>query len=631
MASGPLLAVLASRALGAAWAARAREQPPRQPGRGGLGRRALVGGVLLVSVLVIVLVAVPRAGAEWSPPFDLSPAGETGERPQVAVDPSGNATVVWSGFDGVHAAVHARRIDASGALGAVQDVSEPGEQGEDPQVDVDAAGNATIVWNQFNTPDGMARARRMTAAGVLEDPKDISSATESALEPRLAVDPSGNAVVVWVSYDGVGDIVRARRIDAHGGLGATLDVSTQVEFAFRQQVALDPAGNAVIVWQSNSGPDSVIRARPIDVANGFLPIVTLSGGGERAFSPQVAFDGSGRPTAAWLRSDGTIQARQTAPGGGLGPIEDLSAVGAASVGPELAVDRSGSATVVWPRFDGVNETIELRRIASNRAVGEIVRLSAGGDDSEPQVAVDDVGNATVVWLHRSDAGFTVQSRTVSPGGQLGPTVDVAPPSEELMTPRVATDPSGSSTAVWGRDGDSGNVIAGARFLAPAPAPPLLVPPASSAPAPALPAPASASPAAAPDPSASCPLVTLKKLAAYTAHQPKAGSRRTKGVGTKLTLNRAGRLQLLTATLAYTARGKRRTVKLRTKQLTAAGKQPKLRFRLPGKRTHKVGLGTRVRLKVKLRARSTDAGCGFGKAKTLEVRTKLIWVARSAAI
>jgi hypothetical protein len=395
-------------------------------------------------------------------------------------------------------------------------------------------------------------------------------------------------------------------------------------------VAVDPDGNAIIAWQDISGGDSRPRARMMDADGGLRPIVTLSAAGERAFSPQVAVDASGKPTAAWLRVDGTIQARQGTPGGGLGPIADLSRPDV-HTDPELAVDPSGEATVVWGGFDGFNEVVELRRIGPGGPVGEIQSLSAGGEDSEPQVAVDAEGDATVVWLHRSEAGFTVHARTVTAGGQLGAAVDLTPASEEIVTPRLATDPSGNSTAVWGRYDGSGYAIAGARFLVPAaaspPPPPPPVPPTPAAAAPAAPAP-SVSPAALAVPG-SCPTARLKMLRPYTAGQPSSKRKRTKGVGAKLVLDRGARLQLLSATLSHTWRGRVRTVKLKTRRLRTVDRQSKLRFKLPGNVSRKLGLGTRVTLKLKLRASSTGAGCTFGKAKTLKAKTKLIWVATSS--
>jgi hypothetical protein len=569
-------------------------------------------------VLVAYVATAAGASAEWSAPVDLSAAAETAEDPQVAVDAAGAATVVWTADAGSHTAVQARRIDPSGTLGPIQEISD-GASGYEPQVAVDAAGVATIVWIDAQTPDGMIRSRRLTAAGGLEDAADVSPTAQSAGDPQVAVDPSGNAIVAWGAFDGANDIVYARRIDTLGTLGTMLVVSAPGESAFRQQIAVDPAGNAFIAWQAFDLSDSRVRARQIQAGGALRAIVTLSAAGERTFSPRVAVDASGNPTAAWLRSDGTIQARQGTAAGGLGAIADVSAIGAAAVGPELAVDPSGNATVVWPSFDGANEIVELRRMAAGGALGEIMDLWIDGDDIEPRVAVDGVGNATVVWLDRSAAGYAVESRTVAPDGRLGPTLDVAPASEELVTPRLATDPVGNSIAAWGRFDDPGRVIAGARFQAPAPPVPTPTPTPPEAPAPPPEAPIVAAPPA------SCATVTVKRLSPDTAGQPKSKRKRAKGVGAKLTLDGAGRVELLATTLSYKRRGKLRTVKVRTRRVNGASARARLRSRLPAKLARTLKLGKRVTLKVKARAGAADAACPFGKARTVKIRTKLIWV------
>ena len=55
--------------------------------------RLALGAVL---ALTGGLVGAPGAGAEWTDPQEISPAGTPATEPQVAVDGAGNATVVWT-------------------------------------------------------------------------------------------------------------------------------------------------------------------------------------------------------------------------------------------------------------------------------------------------------------------------------------------------------------------------------------------------------------------------------------------------------------------------------------------------------------------------------------------------------
>ena len=78
------------------------------------------------------------------------------------------------------------------------------------------------------------------------------------LTQAVAVDPNGNSVVVWTSddplADGGGQAVMARRIDAQGmPVGPEFRVNTTtVGDQWEPSVAMDDAGNFVVVWSSQN-------------------------------------------------------------------------------------------------------------------------------------------------------------------------------------------------------------------------------------------------------------------------------------------------------------------------------------------------------------------------------------------
>src|SRR5262249_5376418 len=76
---------------------------------------------------------------------------------------------------------------------------------------------------------------------------------------RVAVDPSGNFVVVWASIGQDGDQagVFAQRYDNTGAkAGSEFQVNTYTTgYQSYPSVAMDGAGNFVVVWQSGPGQD----------------------------------------------------------------------------------------------------------------------------------------------------------------------------------------------------------------------------------------------------------------------------------------------------------------------------------------------------------------------------------------
>ena len=66
----------------------------------------------------------------------------------MAVDPSGNATTVWSQFDGIRYSVWSNRCTPGGGWGTAVLIETDVGYGAYPQVAVDPSGNATAVWEQ---------------------------------------------------------------------------------------------------------------------------------------------------------------------------------------------------------------------------------------------------------------------------------------------------------------------------------------------------------------------------------------------------------------------------------------------------------------------------------------------------
>ena len=105
------------------------------------------GRSAVLFVLLAVGLALPAlATAEWTTPVDLSQAGQSATNPQVAVDADGNAVFTWARSDGTNTRVQTRTRSATGVLSAVQTLSSSGQDASLPQVAVDADGNAVFTW-----------------------------------------------------------------------------------------------------------------------------------------------------------------------------------------------------------------------------------------------------------------------------------------------------------------------------------------------------------------------------------------------------------------------------------------------------------------------------------------------------
>lgn len=227
----------------------------------------------------------------------LSAAGQHAVDQQVAVAPNGTATFVWQRSNGTSTIIQTRSRAPNGMLSAVQDLSAAGQYGIQPQVAIDPSGNASFVWTRFNGTNFIVQARRRLANGTLEKAQGISASDKSGFAPQLAVAPGGAATFVW-RLDGVNAIIQTRRRFENGTFGGVQNLSAAGESSAKPQVAVDPNDNASFVWRREAlgrreGPASPRAFR--------LP-------GADAFDVRVGVDQNDNVTFAWQRA-GVIQTR----------------------------------------------------------------------------------------------------------------------------------------------------------------------------------------------------------------------------------------------------------------------------------------------------------------------------------
>jgi hypothetical protein len=151
----------------------------------------------------------------WSTPVAIDVSNSGIDEAQIAVDPAGNAIAVWI-EDGAPKQIWANRYAVVGGWGTAQRLAVATPSTEGIQIAMDKAGNAIAVWMQYqptvaDSTDIMAiRYVAGTGWGVAQS---IDNETDDVIDPHLAFDASGNAVVVWISYDGSVNNVRANRFE----------------------------------------------------------------------------------------------------------------------------------------------------------------------------------------------------------------------------------------------------------------------------------------------------------------------------------------------------------------------------------------------------------------------------------
>lgn len=342
------------------------------------------------------VVQARRTAADGTlgPVVDLSAPGRNAGRARVAVDATGAATVVWSRdvTDSLSSnrIIQARRIGADGALGPIHDLTAPDRDNDAAQVAVDAAGRATIVWHR----NFVIQTRQLGVDGDVGPTRDLSGT--NAQNPQLGLDGAGGATVVWSRFTGANDIVQLRRVRPDGTLGGVRNLSTSGVNGGGQRVVVAPDGTATAAWERSPGPTYSVEMRRIAPDDTLGRIVELAPPNARA--PDLILDAAGNATASWATSGSGGALRRIAPDGTLGPVVEVFPPGVESGSPQLVVDAAGTITAAWDGFTGGDPGVAARRIAADGTRGPIEPLSAPGQSGrEPHLAIDPAGNVDVVW------------------------------------------------------------------------------------------------------------------------------------------------------------------------------------------------------------------------------------------
>ncbi len=291
-----------------------------------------------------------------------------------------------------------------------------------PQVASDAQGNTVVVWEGSNDQDGSSWGIFGQRFGIDGQPEgaefQVNSYTlDLQVDPQVDRSPQGDFVVVWMSYMQTGgDVfdIFAQRYDASGtALGGELQVNTfTTGYQGNPDVALDDAGNFLVVWES-------------ETQDGSLKGVY----GQR-------FDNSGAPAGDEFLVNTTFASDQNDP---------------------VAVATDGNFLVAWEDegFDGSSETVVMQAFdgAGTPLGGEVqVNTFTTGDQEDPSIAVGADGSFAIAWesdgQDGSDEGIFAQLFDAS-RQPLGDEVQVnlhTPFNQE--NPAIAADGQGGFYVVW---------------------------------------------------------------------------------------------------------------------------------------------------------------------------------------
>ena len=348
------------------------------------------------------------------------------EAPAVAMNDSGQSVVVWEthGQDGDSDGVFGQIYDTNGIpVGPEFQVNTVTESAQnDADVAMDDAGNFVVIWQRFSftQDEGGIFGQRFSAIG---DPIGTEfqvslEATADQSNPEVAMDADGDFMVVWQdggSLDGDGYGIFGRRYGQNGNPeGPQFQINTYTTSAqMLPDVAMDSAGNVVVVWQSfgqDGNADGIFGQRydTNGIAAG-AEFQVNSWTSNNQEEPAVTFDGSGNFIVVWQSQnqdgdqDGVFGRRFNAAGAPQGGNFQVNTYTTDSqFAPAIFANANGQFTVVWQSWgqDGDDFGVFGQLYSpSGTPIGDEFQVNSFTPDNQryPDVAMDAGGNALIVW------------------------------------------------------------------------------------------------------------------------------------------------------------------------------------------------------------------------------------------
>ena len=426
--------------------------------------KILIAFLIILSFLTVMIDMpsdVQAVSGGWDSSTTLLDIGSgAANDPQIAVDSNGNAIAVWSqvGSSG-NQSILANRYSAGVWSGAVWLEAGAGDA-TNPQIAMDNSGNAIVVWQQVDSSGNQSILANRYSAGAWGGAVWLEAGTGQATNPQVAMSSSGNAIVVWQQVGSSGNqSILANRYSA-GAWGGAVWLEAGAGDASDPQIAMDNNGNAMVVWQQvdSSGYQSILANRYSAGVWGGATLLddSISAGS----NPQIAMDNNGNAIVVWVQVDDSgaalniIQARSYS-AGAWGEVTQLFSFGGYDIRPHVVMDNSGNVMVVWgAKAMSGPWGIAARRYSAG-AWGEVTWLDAAQGGGNAHVAMDNNGNAIAVWDLNNDSSTHEDVYSMRYSAGAWETYTMLNSAGEAWRPQVAMDNNGNAMAVWQQVDSSG--------------------------------------------------------------------------------------------------------------------------------------------------------------------------------
>ncbi len=412
---------------------------------------AIVMVAITAAAGILTLAPAAYAGAGWSLPVNVSLGTTAGNfEPQIALDADGQPHTVWTEYDEVANTSQVRySTDPGSGWTAPAVLSPAGNNGAGPWMALDADSRPHVVWMGSDGVNDLIYYSAWTGSGWTA-PHSISPGLTMNKDPQIALDADGRPHVVW---RGIADTYYGTYYSTLSGSGWTAPVclSPVNQNNYNHQMALDADGRPHVVWSGSNGTSNLILYST-NPGSGWTPPVDISPGTNKNVNPHIALDADGRPHVVWRASGspGRQIYYSTNPGSGWTAALAVSTGYNTDSNPRITLDPGGKPHVVWNNDDGM---VNYATDTGSGWIAPAVLSTSSIFNGYPEIALDPGGNPHVVWTGQVDSTFRIHYAKNTGSGWTNPYV-LSTGINDNVYPQVALDTGGSPHVVW--SGGEGN-------------------------------------------------------------------------------------------------------------------------------------------------------------------------------
>jgi hypothetical protein len=365
--------------------------------------------------------------------------------PTIAIDPAGNALLLSNGTYGQnddrwpHELLF-QRYDADeeswSAPIALDAWGEPSLYNNDlwRSLQLNGSGDRFAVW----ATHGVWASRWSASDEAWSDPVLLDGAV-SARAPVLAVDAAGNALVVWQRDNGMWAA-------HHTAVGGWQDpVQIDAGFAGDPLLGMDDEGHALVAWRPELQAE--LWVADFDASSGWSEAKRLGWeNGDRVFTPKLAVDRKGEGLLSWGQAGRIWTSKFERGVGWQEPVAISTSAVRSGALPQLALDGAGDAYVAWRDHRPEGDLIWANVRRGGEWQGATMLASDAQDELQAPVLAAHAGRAVLGWP-TSDG--LVASRYSN--GAWGEPVALALEMSEIFDQPRAAHLDGGFVIVWRSD------------------------------------------------------------------------------------------------------------------------------------------------------------------------------------